>query len=79
MNQWIENSMEGFSLVLLCHLVKVQTGRDALSRMNVLDAIEPIIGKGGIHDHRAGVIRCALMDGEEDVHALSQWRKKFGA
>ena len=79
MNQWAENSLEEFSLVLLCHLVKVKAGRDALSRTNVLDAIEPIIGKGGIHDHRAGVIRCALMNGEEDVHALSQWRKKVGS
>lgn len=79
MNQWAENSLEEFSLILLCHLVKVKAGRDALSRTNVMDAIEPIIGKGGIHDHRAGVIRCALMNGEEDVHALSQWRKKVGS
>jgi len=79
MNQWAENSIEEFSLVLLCHLVKVKAGRDALSKTNVLGAIEPIIGKGGIHDHRAGVIRCALMSGEEDVNALSQWRKKIGS
>ena len=79
MNQWTENSLEEFSLVLLCHLVKVKAGRDALRKTKVLDAIEPIIGKGGIHDHRAGVIRCALMSGEEDVNALSQWRKKIGS
>ena len=41
----------------------------ALSDMGALGAIEPIIGKGGIHDHRAGVIRCALVGGEEDGKA----------
>ena len=37
----------------------------ALSNMGALSSIEPIIGKGGIHDHRAGIIRCALV-GEVD-------------
>lgn len=38
----------------------------ALNDTGALGAIEPIIGKGGIHDHRAGVIRCALVGEEED-------------
>jgi hypothetical protein len=63
MNKWTENSLEEFTLILLCHVVKVEAGRIALGRMGALDAIEPIIGKGGIHDHRAGVIQCALVDG----------------
>ena len=41
-------------------------GRMALTKNDALDAIEPIIGKGGIHDHRAGIIRCALVSGEEE-------------
>ena len=40
-------------------------GRMALSNMGALSAIEPIIGKGGIHDHRAGIVRCALVGGGE--------------
>lgn len=66
MNQWTEKSMEEFTLILLCHLAKTEVGRAALNRLDVLDAIKPMIGKGGIHDHRAGVIRCALVRGEEE-------------
>ena len=65
MNQWTAESLEEFTLTLLCHLAKIETGRIALSNMGALGAIEPIIGKGGIHDHRAGIIRCALVGGEE--------------
>ena len=65
MNQWTAESLEEFTLTLLCHLAKIETGRIALSKMGALGAIEPIIGKGGIHDHRAGIIRGALVGGEE--------------
>ena len=68
MNQWTENSLEEFTLILFCHLVNVDVGRTALHKMNALDAVEPIIGKGGIHDHRAGAVRCALV-GEVDGKA----------
>ena len=63
--KWTVESLEEFTLSLLCHLAKIEMGRIALSKMGALGAIEPIIGKGGIHDHRAGIIRCALVGGEE--------------
>ena len=58
--QWTENSIEESSLLIMCNLVQYNIGQDALKRLKAHKAVEPIIGKGGIHDFRAGMIQVTL-------------------
>jgi len=69
-NEWTEESMEEMSLIFLCNLIKFEGGREMLKTLEVNAAIEPVLGKGGIHAYRAGLIHCALAeegnDGDDD-------------
>ena len=58
--QWTENSIEESSLLIMCNLIQYTVGQDALKRLKAHKVVEPIIGKGGIHDYRAGVIQITL-------------------
>ena len=58
--KWTKDSLEEMSLQVLCNLVRWPKSKRILSSVNTVEAMEPILGAGGIHDFRAGMIKYAL-------------------
>ena len=58
--KWTNGSVEDSSLQIILHMCQWSETKELLKRLNTVRVLQPIIGKGGIHDYRAVTVTCNL-------------------
>jgi hypothetical protein len=60
LHRWTEDSLEDLSLQVMVNLANYPESLECLKAMNAADALDSIVGQGGIHDVRASFLRMHL-------------------
>jgi hypothetical protein len=59
---WTRDSLEDLSLLVMCSMARFPDSKKVLNAVGACEAVERVIGLGGIHDFRATVIRSSLQE-----------------
>lgn len=67
LTKWTKDSVEDLSLMVLCNLAKYPESLYHLKQIGAREAVQGIVGQGGIHDFRASIVVCSLESSEKQL------------
>uniref|UniRef100_A0A7S2UNS6 Uncharacterized protein n=1 Tax=Attheya septentrionalis TaxID=420275 RepID=A0A7S2UNS6_9STRA len=63
---WTRDSLEDLSLLVMCSMSRFSDSKKVLNAVGACEAVERVIGLGGIHDFRATVIQSSLQEADDN-------------